>query len=356
MDKLAENIRQLRKQRKLTQEHLAEAMGVSFVSVSKWENSKATPSLEMVMDLADFFGVSTDTLLGYTRSKLDVNQTVEDIYRLMSVRDYAAAERIASQALQHNPHSLMLSYVCGGLYYEIGKETSSESKLRRALELSQAAYDLYLRGDNEDLNEVLLQRRIATVYLRLGETESALEWFRKNGAEKLNAPQIGRLLALQGGKPQEAAPYLANSILNAVFDIYNTTVPLSKLYLQRDDPEQAVACLEWALAILESLRQTDEPGFGDHMYHILSMDYFTCLLDLGRWEELEEEIPRLEQDMARFYENPSYSLSAIRFCSDTSYHTAFTGYGQTAQSRLESIRQRWEKMAEAARQKPKTES
>ena len=50
--KLAENIRAYRKQRNLTQEQLAEVLGVTVGAVHKWENRLSTPELAMIMDEA----------------------------------------------------------------------------------------------------------------------------------------------------------------------------------------------------------------------------------------------------------------------------------------------------------------
>ena len=53
----------LRKQRNLTQDQLAEAMGVSAQAVSKWENDLSCPDIAMLPNLADYFQVSIDSLL-----------------------------------------------------------------------------------------------------------------------------------------------------------------------------------------------------------------------------------------------------------------------------------------------------
>ena len=45
--KLAENIKKFRKERKLTQEQLAEAMGVSVSAVYKWESNQSTPEIKI---------------------------------------------------------------------------------------------------------------------------------------------------------------------------------------------------------------------------------------------------------------------------------------------------------------------
>lgn len=54
----------LRKQHNITQEKLAAEMGVSIAAVSKWETGNSMPDIVMLCALADFFGVTTDELLG----------------------------------------------------------------------------------------------------------------------------------------------------------------------------------------------------------------------------------------------------------------------------------------------------
>lgn len=60
---LGEKIRSLRKQNKISQEELAEKLGVSRQSISLWENDQTMPSMENIVAIADVFGVSTDDLL-----------------------------------------------------------------------------------------------------------------------------------------------------------------------------------------------------------------------------------------------------------------------------------------------------
>ena len=59
---LAANIQKYRKKYGLTQEELAEKLGVTFQAVSKWENAKSAPDITLLPDLADLFGCSIDTL------------------------------------------------------------------------------------------------------------------------------------------------------------------------------------------------------------------------------------------------------------------------------------------------------
>ena len=60
---LGKRIAELRRQRGLTQEQLAEAMNVSAQAVSKWENDLSCPDITMLPGLADYFHVTIDFLL-----------------------------------------------------------------------------------------------------------------------------------------------------------------------------------------------------------------------------------------------------------------------------------------------------
>ena len=62
---LANNLVRLRRERKVTQEELADFIGVTKASVSKWENRQSTPDILLLPQLAAFFGVTVDELLGY---------------------------------------------------------------------------------------------------------------------------------------------------------------------------------------------------------------------------------------------------------------------------------------------------
>ena len=66
MSALNENIRTLRMARGLNQVEFAERLGVTKQCVSNWENDNVLPSIETLIKLSDFLGVTTDHLLGRT--------------------------------------------------------------------------------------------------------------------------------------------------------------------------------------------------------------------------------------------------------------------------------------------------
>lgn len=62
--KFCERLYTLRKEQNLTMERFGIVMEVTKQAVCRWENGERQPSLEMVVRIAEFYGVSTDYLLG----------------------------------------------------------------------------------------------------------------------------------------------------------------------------------------------------------------------------------------------------------------------------------------------------
>lgn len=75
-------IKRLRKERNLTQEELAEQLGVTFQAVSKWENDNGMPDISQVVPLATVFNVSTDVLFGIygTSDAEEVDKIIKEAY------------------------------------------------------------------------------------------------------------------------------------------------------------------------------------------------------------------------------------------------------------------------------------
>lgn len=66
---LGENIKKLRKEKDLTQEKLADLIGVSFQAISKWEREESLPDVAILPVIADFFDCTIDDLFGVDKAK-----------------------------------------------------------------------------------------------------------------------------------------------------------------------------------------------------------------------------------------------------------------------------------------------
>lgn len=102
-------IRELRKRRGVTQEQLANSIGISFQAVSKWENGVALPDISLVTVLASYFGVSTDELLDFSLKELEkkVSEICRESYEYRE-SDPKKAREILEEGLKQYPENDIL--------------------------------------------------------------------------------------------------------------------------------------------------------------------------------------------------------------------------------------------------------
>lgn len=81
---LGEKIKDLRKKSNISQEELAEKVGVSRQAVTKWENDAGLPDIENLKSIASLFNISLDELLGYKKQLLG-DVILEEKYSLNNI-------------------------------------------------------------------------------------------------------------------------------------------------------------------------------------------------------------------------------------------------------------------------------
>lgn len=89
--KIGNFLRELRREKNLTQEEIAEKFGVSSRSVSRWENGNTMPELGILVDLAVFYGIDIKEIIDGERKSENMEQEV--IETLEKVADYANEEK-----------------------------------------------------------------------------------------------------------------------------------------------------------------------------------------------------------------------------------------------------------------------
>ena len=97
--KLHEQISFLRKQKGLTQEQLANALGVTNQSVSKWESGQCCPDIQLLPSIAELFEVSVDELLGCSsaRGLGDICLSLKDYFTTLPEKEsFENAYRLAA--------------------------------------------------------------------------------------------------------------------------------------------------------------------------------------------------------------------------------------------------------------------
>lgn len=107
---IGENIRNLRRQNDITQEEFATIFGVSYQSVSRWENDTCYPDVELLPDIADYFGITVDKLIGADKSaeQRDVSRYLESFKEALSRGAVFECIDISRKAVKEYPNNYTL--------------------------------------------------------------------------------------------------------------------------------------------------------------------------------------------------------------------------------------------------------
>ena len=348
--KLAENIRLFRKKRGMTLEQLAEALNVTAGAVHKWETKRSTPDLGLIMEMADFFDVSVDVLLGYRMKDNRLKTTVDRLWKACGAKDHDSLSE-AEKAIRKYPHSFDAVWAGAYLYHAFGTETKNEAWIRRAIELLERALLLLSQCTDPRLNESVLYGMIANMHLLLGETDQALELLKSHNAGGQYDDTIGITLVSDCKKPEEAGDYLERAFLRSVSSLIQSILGYVLLLNARNDAVSGEEMIRWAVPTLEGLKKTQEPCFLDRYNAVLMAGLAGFQLKSGEKEEAVRSL-RQAYALARFFDAaPNYEVARIKYISRV--EATYDSMGETAAEAVETalryvspeLRERWKEMA-----------
>lgn len=336
---LAENIRRFRKQRSLTQEQLSEVLGVTVGAVHKWEAGLSVPELNLIVEMADFFDVSVDALLGYQMKDNGFEATVSRLCGYARSMDREALAE-AEKALKRYPNSFDVVYCCAELYFAFSSVDKDKTHIRRSLELLEKARTLISQNADPHISECTICGDMAWCYVLLEEHEKALELMQKNNVHGIYSSEIGAHLAMMLGRADEAETYLSEALLNGMVMQVNTAMAFVFVFDARGDYASARDILLWELASMNGLKQGKKADFFDkissEIYALLAYAY----LKNGQEEEARDAIHRAKAFSLRFDFAPDFGVNALRFASDTEQSNIHDVFGRTAAEGIAYLLQR----------------
>ena len=259
---LAEMIRKFRREKNLTQEQLAEAMGVTVGAVSKWESAASTPDVSVIMELADFFCTSVDVLLGYRQQSGSLADTLKNLSRLRKAKEYEEGKKEAQKAVKRFPNNFDAVFQSASLLQVAGLEQNDPAASRRAEELYNRALELFGQNTDPDISQVSIRNSIACIAIVLGEMDRGIELLKQNNVEGLNNARIGQTLAQIPERRKEADIYPGKGLLDTLASL----VMLCNGYVnfaegaEGEDEEELSAVRELTLSVCRLFDEIKRPG------------------------------------------------------------------------------------------------
>lgn len=181
---LGEKIKRLRKSRSLSQEALANILGVSFQAVSKWENGVTMPDVALIPAIASFFRVSTDELFDF--NAMETEKRVQEIWQEVSeyrTSDPERAEKVLREALHKYPGN---DIILNNLLYTM----RSPERHKEVVELCKLLVE---STRNDDVKYDAL-RILAETYQAMGEYELTKATIRKIPEIYFTKPELDATL------------------------------------------------------------------------------------------------------------------------------------------------------------------
>ena len=347
---LAENIRKFRKERSLTQEQLAEVLGVTTGAVYKWEARLSVPDLDLIMEMADFFDTSVDVLLGYEMKDNHLEATVKRLQEYRRKKDaegLSEALSAAEKALKKYPHSFRIVNESASLYYIFGVESKNRKYFLRALELLEQSRLLLSQNTDPEISEQTLCGKMGEIYLGLNEEEKGIELLKKYNSGGLYDHKIGHILA-ECGRPEEAAPFLSKAMAWIIADLIDTVIGYMLVYLSRGDHTSAQAILQLGIGFFGGLRKENRPNILDKIDCALLTALAYSQFASGCEEAARASLQEAQALAAFFDQAPSYDESDIRFIDRIEGASAHDDLGATAAEAVDNVVKQFENEAFSA--------
>ena len=240
---IGNKIKELRKQRGITQEMLADSIGVSFQAVSKWENNIALPDITLAPVIANYFGVTMDVLFDF-----DLKEASEKAFEIAKESwkyresDPSAARKIIDDGLKEYKNSDIL--LINRLYVMDIDEHPDE-----VIETALKTIDV---SRNEDIRYDACQF-LAYAYKAKGDLESAKKAIDLIPDIRFSNQRL-KACILEGDDKWNAA---LTEYSEAFYSLIVILGKLAECHEERGEYKEAIETYENALNILDVLKAYD---------------------------------------------------------------------------------------------------
>lgn len=265
-----------RKQKGITQDELANYMGVSKASVSKWETGQSYPDVTFLPQLAAYFNISIDALMDY-----QPQMTKEDIRKLYRKLSADFTSKPFDAVLEECRRTIKKYFSCFPLLLQMGILIFNHMELlkdpKKSASLIEEIRGLFIRV-REESGDVSLTRLAlymeALCSLAAGDPNTALELLDGTIAPALPPESILASAYQMTGRAKEAKAVLQVGIYQNIVVLFNFFP--AYLNLCADDPLKFEEMLRRSLAVAEVFDMRHlHPGVLVGLYLSAAQGYIT---------------------------------------------------------------------------------
>ncbi len=315
-----ETLKKLRKEKELTQEVLAEFLGVSFQAVSKWERNESYPDLSMLPVIAAFFGVSTDTLLGVDKAANEANiqKYIKDYEKEWRLGRQSECAETLKKAIVEYPGEYRLL-----IRYMNSLRSAQGDDLEGALAISsefQSIYDNIQNYCTDDSIRIWSKKLICTHYNVLGKTEEMTKILDEMPSMSLGRDYISTYLYRSPDNAHE--PACKNAVRELVF-LLNGAISNLYGFNPTYSPQEQIVAIKTMLNIFNSVFPDGDYG-KSYLQVIYSNGHLGHLhAEIGdnenayKYLKICAELAKKFDTMPQVTEQTSFLVSGMSFDKET---------------------------------------
>lgn len=335
---LAENIRDARKRMGLTQEQLADRLGITLGTVSKWERGASEPEIGFLMELAEVFRISVDALIGFSMKGGDAATEAERIENLFGQMPFEEILGEYKQALRRFPNHFRIVLGAAETFEMVGTVHKKDDALKEALSLYRHALELFPQNTDPKISEAAIHISIAQCYCHMKEYKRAVEEYKKNNMCGLNDAMIGAILIMDLKQDKEGIDYIETAFLNRTGELISIFSSYALYYLHVRDYERGIRAIHWAMNYLDSLKDhPEERGYIDKMVSIFNISLSIMYDAAGQPEASEACLAEAIRMAVEFDREPISDLNNLAFTTHIKKNTVYDDIGATAVEALHGI-------------------
>ena len=278
---IGKKIKQLRQNKGITQETLANNLGVTYQAVSRWENETTTPDIALLPQISIYFGISIDELFEFTEEAQyeRISNMLNEKSELTNA-EFESTKQFLEKQLQYNRDNLSAAKMLAQLYTHYAKTLSIKATdyAKLTLELGDNSKDTHniLRDfygsphtDWNFRNRHELIRYMLPALIADGRTDEAQTFINKIKSKE--KPELifvfEAMLLRRKGKTDESEMLLQNMRKQFPQSWYTWSIIAD---FKADDCkyEEAILCYKKSLELQPSPKYTDSLEAIAHIYEI----------------------------------------------------------------------------------------